>query len=159
MKINDFASKYQPERRKDTVNRFVGEYAQGIDSKNRVFIPAKFREMLGEKIFITRNFEGCLSVYSEAGWDEYADKLLSLPTTEGSGLMRFIFSSTIDVKLDSQGRVVLSPSLKEYAGLSKDIYIIGMGDHLEIWDKDRFEGENTVEKVSGYIDVLKKNSF
>lgn len=138
---------------------FVGEYSQVIDAKNRVFIPAKYRETLGDKIFVTRNVDGCLSVYSEEGWSEYCEKLKALPTAEGSYLTRFIFSSTIDAKPDSQGRVVLSPALKEYAGLTKDIYIIGVGDHVEIWDKEKRDHDKMGENMDAMIEFMRKYNF
>lgn len=138
---------------------FVGEYLQVMDAKNRVFIPAKYREMLGEKVFVTRHTDGCLSVYSEEGWREYSERLKSLPSTEASELIRFIFSSTMDAKPDAQGRIVLSASLKEHAGIEKDIYIIGVGDHVEIWDKARRDKGKHEENIGALIEIMRKYNF
>ena len=136
---------------------FVGEYEQVMDSKNRVFIPSKYREIVGDRVFITRNVDGCLSVYSEEGWERYTERLLTLPSVESSELTRYIFSATMDAKPDSQGRVVLTQTLREHAGLQKDIYFIGNVDNAEIWDKERRDANRTAEKVSELKDIMKRN--
>ncbi len=138
---------------------FVGEYQQVMDSKNRIFIPSKYRDIIGDRVYITRNVDGCLSVYSEEGWENYTKRLLELPSSEGSELTRFIFSSTMDAKPDAQGRVVLTTKLRDYAGLTKDIYFIGNGDHAEIWDKDRRDADTSDEKTSKFIEFMQKNRF
>ncbi|MFY9381235.1 MAG: division/cell wall cluster transcriptional repressor MraZ [Eubacteriales bacterium] len=138
---------------------FFGEYQQVIDSKNRIFIPAKFREILGEKAYIARNVDGCLSIYTEEGWRAYCDKILSLPSAEGSALARFIFPATLDAKIDSQGRIVLTQQMKEYAGLEKEICIIGVGDHAEIWDKARRQAYINNEKTEELIALMLRKQF
>lgn len=138
---------------------FLGEYQQVMDSKNRIFIPSKYRDIIGERVYITCSVDGCLSVFSEEGWEKYTTRLLALPSTEGSALARFIFSTAMDAKPDSQGRVVLTQALRDHAGLKKDIYIIGVGDHAEIWDKEKRDADKTAEKTSELISFMQKNNF
>lgn len=138
---------------------FLGEYQQVIDTKNRVFIPSKYRDIIGERVYISCNVDGCLSVYSEEGWQKYTERLLALPSTAGAALIRFVFSTAMDAKPDSQGRVVLTQSLRDHAGLSKDIYFIGVGDHAEIWDKERRDADKTAEKTAELISFMQENRF
>lgn len=138
---------------------FLGEYLQVMDSKNRIFIPAKLREQLGEVMYVTRNVDFCLSVYSEEGWEQYCQKLAALPSSEGSELVRYVFSAALEARPDAQGRIVLTPLLRDYAGLKKDIYIIGVGDRVEIWDKDRRDVDKTEAKEADLINFMRKYNF
>lgn len=141
------------------MDSFVSEYKQVIDSKNRVFIPAKYREIVGDKVYITPNVDGCLSLYSEEGWKEYSDRLMALPSSEGSKLTRFIFSAAMEAKPDSQGRVVLTPTLCEYASLKKDIYFVGNGNHAEIWDKDKRDADKNMDDLKAFMEIMKQNKL
>ena len=138
---------------------FLGEYQQVMDSKTRIFIPSKFRDIIGDRAYITCNVDGCLSVYSEEGWQKYTERLLALPSTEGAALIRFIFSTATDAKPDAQGRVVLTQAPRDHAGLTKDIYVIGVGDHAEIWDKERRDADKTAEKTAELISFMQANRF
>lgn len=136
---------------------FFGEYAQVIDAKNRVFIPSKFREILGEKIYITRNVDGCLTVYSEEMWGELTEKIRSIPSSKGgSQIARFVFSKSADAKCDSQGRVLIPQPLAEYAGLKKDIYVIGVGDRIEIWDKETRDRDQSDENIADILAIMRE---
>ncbi len=122
----------------------VGEYNHSIDSKNRIFIPAKFREYLGESFYITRKMnKTCLAVYSEEEMNRLAEKLNELPDSDVSDIKEFLFSKTILVTPDANGRVVLLPSMISYAGIEKNAVIIGAGNHLQIWAENAW---NTEEK-------------
>lgn len=121
---------------------FVGEYNHTMDAKNRLFIPAKFRESLGENFYITRKMnKTCLAVYSETEMNRLADKLNELPDSDVSDIKEFLFSKTILVTPDSNGRVVLLPSMLTYAGIAKNAVIIGAGNHLQIWSEDAWVAE------------------
>ncbi len=115
----------------------MGEYPQVLDAKNRVFIPAKFREALGETVYITKNLQdNCLSVYTKEEWDVYYGKILALEPAVSYKMLQKVMPFTQEVAPDAQGRVVLSASLKKYASLEKDIYFIGVGNHCQIWNRD-----------------------
>ena len=98
---------------------FVGEYKHTIDAKNRLFIPAKYRDMLGESFYITRKMEKCLAIYSEAEWSKLTDKLNTLPDSVVGSIKQFLYSKTISATPDSQGRVVLPPNCSLMLPLTK----------------------------------------
>ena len=128
---------------------FVGEYRHSLDSKNRLFIPAKYRDMLGDSFYITRKMEKCLAIYSESEWIKLTDKLNTLPDSVVGSIKQFLYSKTISVSPDSQGRVVLPPELLTYAGIEKNTVIIGVGDHLQIWSDNLWqEKENAIDTAA-----------
>ncbi len=120
----------------------VGEYNHSLDAKNRLFIPAKFREYLGESFYITRKMnKTCLAVYSESEMNRLAEKLNDLPDSDVADIKEFLFSKTILVTPDANGRVVLLPAMLAYAGIEKNAVIIGAGNHLQIWAEDAWTRE------------------
>lgn len=135
----------------------IGEYQHGMDVKGRVSFPAKLREGLGARFIVTKGLDNCLFVYSESEWQELEEKIRALPMSKARGLQRFFFAGAVDVEPDKQGRVLIPANLREYAGLSKDIMIIGASVRAEIWDKDRYEqscSELTAEMVEEAMDEL-----
>ena len=117
----------------------IGEYTHSLDAKGRVNFPAKLREGLGPKFIITKGLDNCLFVYSEEEWLVLEDKIRTLPMSKSRTLQRFLFAGAVDVEPDKQGRVLIPANLREYAGLDKDIMIIGASVRAEIWDKKRWE--------------------
>ena len=95
----------------------MGKFTHNLDAKNRLFIPAKHRDQLGETFVITRNIDKCLSVFSMEEWEKYTDKLEQLPSTQAREIARFIYSNAADVQPDSQGRVLIPAELLAYAGI------------------------------------------
>ena len=120
---------------------FMGEYHHSIDDKGRLIIPAKFRAELGDKFIITRGIENCLFAYPIERWETIVHKLESLPFTkkDARNFTRFFLSGAINSEFDKQGRISITSSLKEYAGLAKDCVVIGVGDRLEIWSEDAWQ--------------------
>lgn len=120
---------------------FCGEYEHSLDTKGRIIIPAKLRDSLGEQFMITKGLDGCLFVYSMEQWKEFEEKLQALPLNQkdSRAFARYFFSGAMDIEPDKQGRVIIPQNLREHAGLTKDIMIIGAGTRLEIWDKDTYE--------------------
>lgn len=125
----------------------VGKYRHSLDGKNRLFIPAKHREQLGEKFVITRNVDQSLSVYSMEEWEKYTEKLSVLPKTQARTIARFIYSNASEVVPDSQGRVIITPELKEFAAIEKNAVIVGCGDYSEIWSEERWNEQNGEEEI------------
>lgn len=132
-----FAVTDDSERRK-LMTVFSGTYSHSLDTKNRLFIPARFREELGEKFFVMRNVDGCLDIISIEDRDRLAEKLSKLPRSQSADIKRFLFAAAGDCVADSQGRIVLPQQLIEYAALEKNVCIIGAVDHIEIWDEERY---------------------
>ena len=119
---------------------FIGEYHHNIDDKNRIAIPVKYRDILGNSFVITRGIEHCIYVYPNDTFNRIVTKLESLPFTkkDARAFMRFFMSGATAVELDKQGRVNIPSPLVNYANLSKKCVIVGTGDRLEIWDEDAF---------------------
>ncbi len=125
---------------------FVGEYARQLDERNRFILPAKIREKLSGTIFIAPSpAEHCLNLYSQEEWEIIAQKVRELPTALDKNAARFqrrLFGKTLCVELDKQGRVPLTPELISYAGLEKDIMLIGSNTKLEIWSQAAWDAAN-----------------
>ena len=115
----------------------TGTYEHSIDAKGRLFIPAKLREELGVTFYLAMGVDACLAIYPQSTWDRFTEK----------------FSS-----LDSQGRIVIPQKLRRYAGLDKDVVILGVNDRAEIWSADAWqaqeEEEMTPEKMSACMEAL-----
>lgn len=120
---------------------FMGEYHHNIDDKNRLIIPSKFRDELGEEFIITRGIDACLFVYSKSSFQKIVDKLETLPFTkkDARNFNRFFLSCAAAVELDKQGRASISQTLTNYAALDKECVVIGVGDRLEIWAKENWD--------------------
>ncbi len=129
---------------------FRGEYSHSIDAKGRLIIPAKFRELLGDQFVVTRGFDGCLFVFAQAGWDEFEAKLQALPmdSQDVRTLTRFFLAGATDAELDKQGRILLPQSLLKHAGIEKDAVIAGVGNRVEIWNKDDWDKASTFDDIN-----------
>ena len=123
---------------------FIGEYQHAIDSKNRMIIPSKFREELGEKFVLTKGLDGCLYVYPMSEWKVLEEKLKTLPLTnkDARAFVRFFFSGANEIDVDKQGRALIPQNLLEYAKIEKDIVSIGVLARIEIWSKATWEEYN-----------------
>lgn len=118
----------------------MGEYHHSIDDKGRLTIPSKVRDELGTNFIVTRGLDGCLYIYSEAEWQNVIAKYKELPNIKDArNFMRFFLSGAINGEFDKQGRVKLSLPLIKYAKLKKECVIIGVNDHLEVWDKESWD--------------------
>lgn len=138
---------------------FMGEYHHSIDDKNRLIIPAKFREELGNSFIITRGIENCLFVYSLNDWEKIVKKLESLPFTkkDARNFTRFFMSGAVDAEIDKQGRSGLSQALVDYAKIEKECVIIGAGNRLEIWSKQ--EWDNFFNSAKDNMSDIAENLF
>lgn len=135
----------------------MGEYQHTLDDKGRMAIPARFREKLGERCIITRGLDRCLFVYPEAEWHNLEEKVKSLPLTKGDArsFTRFLFSGASECELDKQGRVIVPQNLREYAGIEKDVVIIGVNTRVEIWAQKEWEAYSARAAVS-YEEIAEK---
>lgn len=118
----------------------IGEYHHNIDEKGRIILPAKLRYDLGEEFFVTRGLEKCLFVYPKTEWDKITDQLKTLPFTkkDARSFARFFLSGATATVFDKQGRINITSPLVSYAELKKECIIIGVGERLEIWDKEEW---------------------
>lgn len=136
-----------------------GGFDHKIDKKGRVFIPSAFREELGESFIICRGIYGkrCLCVYSKEQWQNLVTQIGTLPGTKSSTVKRFLYDGAFNVEFDTQGRILVPPTLREYAGFENDVHIIGMDTNLEIWDSAQWSEEsesNTLESISAVMEEL-----
>ena len=120
---------------------FTGTYAHTLDAKGRVFVPAKFREELGENFIVTRGIGKCLFVFSSEMWLEFAGKMKSIPMTDSKGqvFLRMLFASAEEVKPDKQGRILLPARLREKAEMEKEVVAIGAMNRVELWSKNNWD--------------------
>ena len=116
---------------------FIGEYSYIIDHKKRLAIPSKFRKILGKKAIVTKGIDKCLTVYTLGEWKKVAKKLEELPSSRvnARGFVRVMLSGAVDITLDKLGRILIPDYLKKYAGLDKDVVIVGLSNKIEVWDK------------------------
>lgn len=130
---------------------FYGEYQHTLDPKSRIIIPSKFREGLGQNFILTKGLDNCLFAYSPKEWSNFENKLkaLSLADRDARAFMRFFFAGASECELDKQGRILIPQNLKDYAGLDKEVYVIGISTRVEIWDKVKWENYNSDENLSG----------
>lgn len=140
---------------------FYGEYQHTIDPKSRVIIPSKFRQDLGEKFIVTKGLDNCLFAYSLEEWRNLEIKLKALPFTDkdARAFVRFFFAGATECEADKQGRILIPQNLREYAGLEKDICIIGVSIRVEIWDKEKWtkhsgEYNESADKIAEKMALL-----
>ena len=119
---------------------FTGEYHHAVDGKGRIAVPARFRAELARGAFVSRWIDGCVAIFPREAWDELADRVASLPVSDAGARTfgRFVFSGAFEVELDSQGRARVPASLREFAGLDNEAVVVGMRDHLELWEPARW---------------------
>ncbi|HIW81957.1 MAG TPA: division/cell wall cluster transcriptional repressor MraZ [Candidatus Acetatifactor stercoripullorum] len=123
---------------------FMSEYNHTVDAKGRLIIPSKFREALGEEFVVSKGMDGCLFVYANDDWNAFEQKLTSLPliNKEARQFARFFLAGAATVELDKQGRILLPAALREFAGLDKDVVLVGVGSRIEIWSREKWEDMN-----------------
>lgn len=135
----------------------TGQYQHTIDAKGRLFIPSKLREELGETFYVTMGMDSCLSVYSDVSWARFTEKFESLPYTRTKA-MRPLFANAAKCEPDAQGRILLPQKLRAYAGLEKDVVVIGVSNRAEIWNAERWaaleEAELNPENLSAVMEEL-----
>ena len=128
----------------------IGEYEHSLDAKGRLIMPAKLREDIGEKFIVTKGLDGCLFGFSQTEWNNFEDKLKTLPLTNKNArdFVRFFLSGATECEIDKQGRFLIAGNLREYAGMEKEIAIIGVGTRIEIWNKEKWKKYNSDENIS-----------
>lgn len=135
---------------------FKGEYNHTIDEKGRLIIPAKFREELGNEFVVTRGLDGCLFGYNNSEWQVFENKLRALPLTnkDARQFQRFMLAGAASVEIDKQGRILLPQVLRTFAGLDKDVVLIGVAGRIEIWSKDKYEEASAVDDMEAIAEKM-----
>lgn len=133
---------------------FMGEYNHTVDAKGRLIIPSKFRESLGDTFVVTKGLDGCLFVYDNQEWTAFEEKLKALPLSrkDNRQFARFFLAGAAEVEVDKQGRILIPSNLREFAGLEKDVVLVGVASRIEIWSQAKWEGlqeeDESVEDIA-----------
>lgn len=141
---------------------FQGASALTLDAKGRLAVPARHREVLGAlaqgQLTLTKHPEGCLLMFPRPTWEGFRAKIAALPM-QASGWKRVFLGNAMDVEVDNASRVLISPELRAAAGLAKDVMLLGMGSHFELWDAARYAAHEAEVMQQGLPDVLRDFSF
>lgn len=128
---------------------FLGEFVHTIDEKGRLTVPAKFRDDLDSGLVVTRGIDRCLAIYPMKEWERLAEQVSALPMTDrrARAFRRLVFAAASDAIPDKQGRVLIPPRLREYAGLDSEVVVTGLDTYIEVWNPDSWGRER--EYVEG----------
>ena len=127
-----------------------------MDTKGRLIIPSKFRELLGEEFIVTKGLDGCLFVFPQNEWLAFEEKLRALPLTQKGArqFTRFFVAGATPCELDKQGRILLPSTLREFAGLDKDVVLAGMLNRIEIWSKAKWMENNAYDDMDDIAEQM-----
>ena len=133
---------------------FSGTFRPKLDDKGRLFLPAKFREAMGDGLVITRGQERSIDVRTRADFEAFTEKFKNASQTDARlrGYGRMLFALASEQSLDKQGRITVTPELREYAALDRECVVIGIYDRIEIWDPQRWSAY-TAEQESAFADI------
>ncbi|WP_092946146.1 division/cell wall cluster transcriptional repressor MraZ [Roseateles sp. YR242] len=141
---------------------FQGASALALDAKGRLTVPARHREVLqalcNGQLTLTKHPEGCLMVFPRPAWEQFRDRVAALPMS-AAGWKRVFLGNAQDVEIDSAARVLVAPELRAAAGLQKDVMLLGMGSHFELWDAQAYATHEAAVMQSELPDALKDFSF
>jgi len=141
---------------------FQGASALSLDAKGRLAVPARHRDALqalcNGQLTLTKHPEGCLMVFPRPAWEVFRDKVAALPMS-ASGWKRIFLGNAQDVDIDGASRVLVAPELRAAAGLSKDVMLLGMGSHFELWDAQRYAAHEAEVMAQAMPDALQDFSF
>ena len=119
---------------------FMGEFHHTIDTKNRLIVPAKFREALGTEFVLTRGMDNCIFGYPLSEWEQLEEKLKQLPLAkkDARAFVRFFYSAAVQCTPDKQGRIMIPHALSTHASLEKECVLIGVSNRIEIWSQEKW---------------------
>jgi MraZ protein len=141
---------------------FQGSSALTLDAKGRINVPTRHRDALVEQaqgcVTLTRHPDGCLLVYPRAQWEIKREQIVAFPM-QARALQRLLLGSAQDVEIDGSGRILIAPELRSAAGFTRDVMLLGMGAHFELWDAATYAQKEQVAIAQGMPDVLKQFTF
>ncbi len=141
---------------------FQGASSLSLDAKGRLSVPARHRDVLSVtangQLTLTKHPHGCLMMFPRPEWEQFRQKIAELPMS-AQWWKRIFLGNAMDVDLDGTGRILISPELREAAGISKDIMLLGMGNHFELWDKATYEAQEAKAMQGEMPEVFKDFSF
>ena len=140
----------------------MGQFEHGLDDKNRLFLPSRFREKnRGADFILTQGLERCLFLFPAESWEALAGKLEDLPLAnkvEERAFKRILLSAATEAEVDSQGRILIPQNLREYAHIGHDVVVLGVIKHVEIWAKEQWnhyskKARASFEKVAPHLEL------
>lgn len=134
---------------------FVGSYTHSLDAKKRVFIPAKFREDLGEVFYITRKFDTYLSIYTEEEWAAYLEKIEKLPESVAAEIQEFILGGAQKCATDTSGRIIIDDRLLKHASINKNVVFVGAGKQIRVWSEELWSERESTRDFAKMREVLR----
>ena len=141
---------------------FQGASSLSLDAKGRLSVPTRHRDALvadaAGPLTITRHPDGCLMVFPRLAWEEFSARIAQLPM-QAQWWKRIFLGNAMDVDMDGTGRVLVSPELRAFAGLSEDAVLLGMGSYFELWDQATYEAKEAAVMQTEMPDVFQDFSF
>lgn len=136
---------------------FIGEYRYSADAKGRVSVPAKFRDELGESFFVTKGLDQSLFIFPQSEWERFEEKLKQLPLTnpKARAFVRIFYSGATEIEMDKQGRMLIPQNLRDFAGIDKELLVIGVGNRIEVWSDNNWEAYSSPDNLS-YDDLAEQ---
>lgn len=137
----------------------TGEYQHSIDTKGRLFLPARLREELGSVFYMTRGLDNCLFLYSADSWRAIEERVSALSLAKARKLQRALFAGAARCELDSQGRFVVPAKLRQWAFLEKDVTILGVAERAEIWASERWQEQEEALDAESLAEGMEELGF
>lgn len=140
---------------------FVGSYLHNVDKKGRIFIPAKFREGLGDGFYIALPIDGqeCLTIYPMERWEEIQRRIDALPIMQQVVVQRQFVAMAAEAECDAQGRVLIPSILRSYAHIEDSAYVVGTNSTIEIWAKDSWDQRMSEMSSASFASVMNQYLF
>ncbi len=142
---------------------FMGTYHNSIDAKNRMIVPAKYREKLGDGCIVTRGLDACLVLYSYEDWEKQMEKMEKLPESDPAvrAFIRHFYGNAAECGFDKQGRIVIPGELLAYAQINKELVTMGAMKKIEVWSKELWETPENEGKMDSeaFAEALEKYNF
>ncbi len=141
---------------------FQGSSALTLDAKGRMSIPARYRDALQSDeqgcLTLTRHPDGCLMLYPRSTWETKRAQIAALPAV-ARPLQRLLLGSAQDVDMDGAGRILVAPELRDAAGLAREVMLLGLGSHFELWDREQWEARSLQDVSQLDPAILEQISF
>ena len=141
---------------------FQGASSLSLDAKGRLSVPTRHRDVLmataAGQLTLTRHPHGCLMVFPRPEWEKFRERIAALPMS-AQWWKRIFLGNAMDVEMDGTGRVLVSPELRQAAGLTRDVMLLGMGNHFELWDKTTYEAKEAEAMQAGMPEAFEDFAF
>ena len=141
---------------------FQGASSLSLDAKGRLSVPTRHRDVLSAtaagQLTITKHPHGCLMVFPRPEWEKFRERIAALPMS-AQWWKRIFLGNAMDVDMDATGRVLISPELRQAAGITKDAMLLGMGEHFELWDKTTYEAKEAEAMQAGMPEAFEDFAF